>query len=215
MSTEIAIENPYWNEVRSLFANKVHISNEEYYQWIIKHAETREKCCRTYAFAIADPASVAFVARHCGPASSRSARALDTGPGNSHNTASISWHTTLHRRTKYPMISSHHAWKSHRQPLSKHGIQCSKEVSKSLLSTQIAHYFFAGLPTQQTSRINASVHIKDRALSLSASAMVAARVTMISSSFSKSNGRSSQDTRLCSGTAFATQSQYMKGSAND
>jgi len=215
VSTEIAIENPYWNEVRSLFANKVHISNEEYYQWIIKHAETREKCCRTYAFAIADPASVAFVARHCGPASSRSARALDTGPGNSHNTASISWHTTLHRRTKYPMISLLQALKIHLRRWSKHGIQCSKEVPKFSLSTPIEHYFYVGRHTPATSRINVSVHTKDVALSSSGRAMVAAQVTTISSNFSKSNGNASQNTKSCNGSTYTTKSEYTKGTTND
>src|SRR5947209_8015315 len=86
VSTEITIENPYWSEVRSLFANKKHISNKEYYQWIIKHAEAREKCCRSYAFAIADPASVAFVANHIGP------RAIEIGAGTGYWAWQLSQH---------------------------------------------------------------------------------------------------------------------------
>ncbi|OLB42785.1 MAG: hypothetical protein AUG51_20880 [Acidobacteria bacterium 13_1_20CM_3_53_8] len=65
------MNNPYWEEIRSLFVSH----DEEDYHWFIKHSEARDKCCRKYAWAIADPASVAFVARYLGP------RAVEIGAG--------------------------------------------------------------------------------------------------------------------------------------
>lgn len=70
VSTEIKLVNPYWEEARDAL-----VGDEYDYQFIIKSAEARERCCRMYAWAIPDPASLAFVARHLGT------RAIELGAG--------------------------------------------------------------------------------------------------------------------------------------
>src|SRR5947209_5294851 len=86
VSTKITTGNPYWSEVKDLFSTRSSNYTKAHYQWLIKHAEVREKCCRTYAYAIAEPASVAFVARHCGP------RAIEIGAGTGYWAWQLSQH---------------------------------------------------------------------------------------------------------------------------
>ncbi len=70
--THIETVNPYWDEVK----NNVRACNDaDHYAWYMQHLEKRSTCCRKYAWAIPDPASVAFVASYLAP------RAIEIGAG--------------------------------------------------------------------------------------------------------------------------------------
>src|SRR5947207_7583559 len=85
-STKPITDNPYWNKVKELFSTRSSNYDEAHYHWIVKHAETREKCCKTYAWAIASPVSVAFVARHVDPC------AIEIGAGTGYWAWQLSQH---------------------------------------------------------------------------------------------------------------------------
>lgn len=72
IKTEKTTINPYWDEIKSFVRKGDYRSSNEvpYEQW-----EKRAPCYRKYAYAIPDPDSLAFVAKHLGP------RAIEIGAG--------------------------------------------------------------------------------------------------------------------------------------
>jgi hypothetical protein len=80
VSIEIKTENPFWDEMRELFATrpKDNPNGLDYLfdpVWSFKAFEKREPCCKKYAWAIPDPASIAFVAQYLHP------QAIEIGAG--------------------------------------------------------------------------------------------------------------------------------------
>jgi len=70
VSIETKTVNPYWEEAKDMLTG-----DEWDYHFIIQSSEARVRCCKMYAFAITDPASVSFVAEHLGT------RAIEMGAG--------------------------------------------------------------------------------------------------------------------------------------
>jgi hypothetical protein len=65
-------ENPFWDEIQLLFSARPQGSPRglDYLldpKMSLRSFEQRERCCKKYAWAIPDPASIAFVAQHLYP----------------------------------------------------------------------------------------------------------------------------------------------------
>jgi len=76
--------NPFWDNIGSLIHSEKAIS--------LYQAECDKRFCARYAFAIADPASVAFVAEYLHPHAIRNSAGNDTRLGN-FQAGLIFWHT--------------------------------------------------------------------------------------------------------------------------
>ena len=63
--------NPFWEDVKHLFACKDPFNRDFIDAW-----GQRDRCCRLYSWAVADPDSIAFVAEHLGSC------AIEIGAGN-------------------------------------------------------------------------------------------------------------------------------------
>ena len=71
--------NPFWEDIKHLFQYDINtrsIRDFGMLDMLDAHWENRKKYCRIYAWAVADPASIAFVAKYLGP------RAIEIGAGN-------------------------------------------------------------------------------------------------------------------------------------